>query len=931
MSYVASQATSSSTSTPSGNNGQRRKGLPVNLSLLENVLLPQVHKPGRYLGLEQGAYKKPFHTAKATLAFAFPDLYEIGLSNYGIKLLYSIVNQHPHYLCDRVYAFAGDLRALAAEHNLPLFGVESKVPVKDFDLLAFSLQYELNTTTLLGMLESAQLPLRAKDRPTLDYPIVIGGGPGSGNPMPLIPFFDAIILGDGEEILIELLDTITEGKTKGWEKPAMMAALGAIDGVYIPGQSERAYKRIVDIAEKHIDIAPLIPAVAAVHDRVVVEARRGCDRMCRFCQPSFMNLPTREQSVENIKKSALAELEKTGYEECSLLSLSIADYSHFKPLVMEVTDALKDYGASLSLSSQRADRFSVEVAEAVSSVKKSTLTFAPEAGTNRMRNVINKNLSDAEILNAVTSAYKAGWNKVKLYFMIGLPTETQEDLDGIVVTVKRLQQACKAISREKALSNKKHLEVNVTISNFVPKPHTPFQWFAQDSMPMLRDKIAYLRGEFRGVPGTKVNFTDPEISKLEAVISKAGPELADVIELAYRKGAYLDAWEDMSSFDKWFEALHELGLDEETYTRDRLVSLDDELPWDPIDMGLDKEWLKEEYRKATEAASTTPCFETCSTCGVCATYSTWPKFIDPPKEGFSTGILKITKVHKREVLPPVERVVLKLEKRGRLRFISHLDWLRLVMRAMKRAKLPMAYSQGYHPKPKVTFSPALPLMMESMGEWIELELTTLTPNVAKRLNAYLPEGGQAVEEEHVAVTQPKLTKRMMGVSYEAAPNWPEDLGCGGDGQTPPNARTMQPSLLTCVETFLAQDAWLVTTSEDDMPPTVLDCRPYLSQLSADSHHTVTLTFQQVTALPTEAASIEPAEGMPHATADAAQASLQAPIQLFSLRPRWILSQLVSSLPVLPASWTIRRQAIHLAPLDSSAITLSSPSLAAAGV
>lgn len=894
----------------------------ISINQLEQDILPHINKPGRYLGLEQGAYRKDFNKAKATLAFAFPDLYEIGISNYGIKLLYSIVNQHPYYLCDRVYAPAPDMKAQLAEHNIPLFGVETRRPLQAFDLLAFSLQYELNYTTILGSLEAAQIPFRSQDRLTLDYPILIAGGPGSGNPMSLAPFFDAFILGDGEEILIELLDVMAEARHENWTKDQVLDSFAAIEGTYVPGLTDRGYKRIVDIAKTEVELAPLVPAVGSVFDRVVVEARRGCDRMCRFCQPCFINLPTREQDVDAIKQKALDELQKTGYEECSLLSLSIADYSHFKPLVLEVTDALKEAGASLSLSSQRADRFSVDIAEAVSTVRKSTLTFAPEAGTARMRDVINKNLTDAEILKAVTDAYTAGWNKVKLYYMIGLPTETHEDLDGIVETVKRMKWACKGIKRDKSLSHKTNLEVNVTISNFVPKPHTPFQWFPQDSMVTLREKIAYLREQFRSVRGVKVNFTDPEISKLEAVISKAGPELADVLELAYQKGAYLDAWDDMSAFDKWFEALHELGFNEEAYTRERMVNLDDKLPWAAIDMGLDAQWLKDEYLKATEAASTTPCFETCSTCGVCNTYSTWPTFMELPSDHKKRLQIRQSQPPKINQEKPIERVRLTIEKRDNLRFISHLDWLRMVMRAIKRAALPVAYSQGFHPKPRLHFTPAVPLFMESFGELLELDMTQSTTDVTARLNEFLPNESRVIAETRRGMDEPKFAKTLAGVSYIAwyqPKNTPviaggdvssnETLSSSIDGsssvktcQTPPPSGILEASFLRRVHT-LAQalnpssaevpttdtelPSLTVCVNEDD-PTQVFNVMPYLSALSASN------TVQH------------PTTGL---TAPAMQFTLTTPQNVardaFSVRPDWVLAALGED----PTNYRVCRQAM----------------------
>jgi radical SAM superfamily enzyme YgiQ (UPF0313 family) len=340
----------------------QKQPLMIDIETLEGKILPHIFKPGRYLGVEEGAYRKPFAHAAVTIAWGFPDLYEIGISNYAHKLFYSLLNQQPDVLCDRVYAPDRDFKVKLEEYNIPLYGVESFVPIKDFDLLALSLQYELNYTTMFGLMESSQIPLRVKDRNSVDYPILIAGGPGSANPMPLAPFIDAFINGDGEEVILEIIDIIRHGKKAGWTKQELMEKLGTLEGLFIPGLTPKAHKRIVDIGKTEIEIAPLIPTVGAVHDRIVIEARRGCDRMCRFCQPCFINLPVREQSIDKIKESALKEIEKTGYEECSLLSLSIADYSYLKPLITEVAGALKEKNVSLSLPSQRADRFNLEVA-----------------------------------------------------------------------------------------------------------------------------------------------------------------------------------------------------------------------------------------------------------------------------------------------------------------------------------------------------------------------------------------------------------------------------------------------------------------------------------------------------------------------------------------------------------------------------------------
>ncbi len=822
-------------------------------------MLPYVMKPARYLGLEQGAFRKPFQRASVTMVAAFPDLYEIGFSNYGLKMLYSLVNQHDRYMCDRVYAPAMDFKQKMDEASLPLFAVESFIPVASFDVLALSLQYELNYTTIFGLLECAKIPFRSADRPigptsstaanagAPAYPLIIAGGPGSANPMPLSPFIDVFIIGDGEHVLMEILDVIEHAKRDRVDKPVLLKRLATLEGLFIPGLTERAYKRIVDIAENPVEVAPLIPLVGAVHDRITVEARRGCDRMCRFCQPCFINLPVREQSIENIKKSALREVEKTGYDECSLLSLSIADYSYFQPLILEVAAALEKENVSLALPSQRADRFSLEVAEAVQTIRKSALTFAPEAGTQRLREVINKNLTDKEIVKAVTTSYRAGWNKVKLYFMIGLPTETHDDLDGIIDTVKRLQHACVEIRREPELSKRSRIEINVTLSNFVPKPHTPFQWFPMDTMAQLANKILYLREQFRGMKGVKLNFTDPEISKLEAVISKGGAELGDVIESAYRKGAYLDAWDESQNFAHWFQALEEHGIHHEAYTRDRACDLDGPLPWDVIDVGLTKEWLQTEYRKAMAATSTTPCFETCSVCGVCGAYSTWPKFIETPvakalkqpEPGLPEEIVPVPVLNRK----PVMRIRLTIEKRNNLRFISHLDWLRMIYRAVSRSKLPVAFTQGYNPRAKIGFGPALPLFTASEGEYLDLDMSEPVGDVRALLNPYLPAEGQILSVETIPLATPSIDSQIVSTTYRA--HYVEDTTCA----EPENKGNMAEriAVLRALTTLPVEVEVKKRTRRKNigLQTKVLDLAPFLADLAVDEpSKTVSFTLRR---------------------------------------------------------------------------------------
>lgn len=816
---------------------------------LTQHILPHVDKPGRYLGLEYGAYNKPWDSATVRMAMIFPDLYEIGISNYGHRMLYSLVNNQPKYLCDRAYAPAKDMFDRLKTTKLPLYGIESLQPLKNFELLAFTLQYELNYTSILGVLDSANIPFRTVNRDD-NYPILIAGGPGSANPMPLAPFFDAFIIGDGEEVLLELLDVLDDAKSKNWTNQQKREALAKLEGVYVPGVSKRAQKRIVDITQQHIDIAPLTPHIQSVHDRIVVEARRGCDRMCRFCQPCFINLPVREQSIDNIKKQALDEAEKTGYEECSLLSLSIADYSQLKPLINEVSEALKEKKVSLSLPSQRADRFDIEVAQAVQQVRKSTLTFAPEAGTERLRAVINKNLTEAQIMKAVVDSYTAGWNKVKLYFMIGLPTETDQDLEGIVTLVKKMKLLCEQVSRERALSFKKHLEVNVTISNFVPKPHTPFQWWPQDTLHALHHKINYLRDAFRSVKGVKLSFTDPELSKLECVLSKGDERLADVIQLAYHKGAYLDAWEEHMTFPQWFEALDEVGLDAEHLTNKLYTKLDEDLPWDNIDVGVDKDWLQEEYNKSVQEEQSDPCFVGCSTCGVCTTLNVQPVFIPPSavlNRGFELSTETKGDFKTRQFPKATHRVRLQIQKSGAMRFISHLDWLRLLQKAVIRAHVPVAYTQGFNPTPRVCFGPALPLFVAGLKEYIEIELISgdMTPQqIMTLMNQQLQADGQVISAENVPVHGPSIDKQLQSLVYSSRVVLAED---NDEGEDSSNRMTCEvPSLRYTLEEKLKsltqQPQWLVEVKNKKTNfQTSFDIKPLVKDLRLTSDNTVQFT------------------------------------------------------------------------------------------
>ncbi|NLF83313.1 MAG: TIGR03960 family B12-binding radical SAM protein, partial [Candidatus Gastranaerophilales bacterium] len=530
-------------------------------------LFYKINKPSRYIGGEIGSANKDWNSAEARAAFAFPDLYEIGISNLGLRILYDRINncKNRNFLADRVYAPETDFRDCLKEEGLLLYGLESKKPLSEFDVIAFSLQYELSYPTLLSMLELGGIPYKNEERND-SHPIVIAGGPGSYNPEPVADFIDAFIIGDGETVIIEIMETVQSAKKSRLTRLETLKKLADLRGVYVPvvyDGTKMVEKRIEDIDNTDYPVDFPVPFSSAVHDRAVIEIRRGCGRMCRFCQPCFVNFPVRERSPQNIIRLTDEVLKNTGYEEYSLLSLSSNDYKGIETLVKTLNDAHSRKGISLSLPSQRADRFSLELAELIQSVRKSTVTIAPEAGTQRLRNVINKNLTERQIIEAAMSTYKAGWQNIKLYFMIGLPTETFEDLDGIYELLKTIMTEARQVKSELGL--KKNLSITCTVSIFVPKPFTPFQWTGQDNHDVLYEKIKYLKEKTKNIKGVKLNFHDIFLCRLEAVFSRGDRQLGKLIEAAYQNGSYLDAWREHFNRQVWLDSAEEAGINLEEY------------------------------------------------------------------------------------------------------------------------------------------------------------------------------------------------------------------------------------------------------------------------------------------------------------------------------------------------------------------------------
>ncbi len=596
--------------------------------LLQRIL-PTVQKPARYTGGEYNELKKNPADVRVNVAFCFPDTYEIGMSNVGMRILYGVMNQMDGVWCQRVFAPWGDMEEAMRKHQLPLWALESGNPVKDFDMIAFTIGYEMSYSNILNMLNLAGVPLHSKDRLGLSQ-MVFAGGVCAFNPEPLADFVDFFSLGEGEEITVEIVSLYDKAKAESWSKEQFLQEVSKISGVYVPSFYEHTYhddgtlceiipihgapkvitKRIIeDLDTAYWPSDMIVPSTEIVHDRANLEVFRGCIRGCRFCQAGFSCRPVRKKSPEVLFRQAVDTLERSGNHEITLSSLSTSDYRGLK----ELTDALIPYceqhKVNLSVPSLRADNFSRELMEKLQTIRKSGLTFAPEAGTQRLRDVINKNLTEEEILTTCTNAFAGGWNNVKLYFMLGLPTETDEDVLGIADLVYKIILAWK----EHAVNKKRGLRVHVATAYFVPKPHTPFQWEKQITPEEYLRRCMLLKSHFYS-KSIEYDYHAPDLSRLEAVFARGDRRLGAVIEDAVRRGAKLDGWDEYFNNSYWADAFQHCGIDPEFYTT-RGYGEEEILPWDSIDVGVTKSFLRREQARAYEGLITPDCREGCAGCG----------------------------------------------------------------------------------------------------------------------------------------------------------------------------------------------------------------------------------------------------------------------------------------------------------------------------
>jgi radical SAM family uncharacterized protein/radical SAM-linked protein len=737
-------------------------------------VLERVEKPGRYIGGEWNAVRKDPAGIEARIALVFPDVYEIGMSYLGQKILYDILNRHPSLAAERVFAPWPDMEGGLRSSRLPLFSLESRLPLAQFDLLGFSLLYELNYSNILTVLDLGGVPLLSADRKE-GAPLVLAGGPAAFNPEPVSDIFDAFLIGDGEEAFVEIAERFIALRKSGASREDMLSRLAEIPGVYVPrlyesyapqgsdllarrsliGAPDRIRKRIkAHLGRPSYPEAVVVPDIQAVFDRVTIEAARGCPQRCRFCQATGIYFPFRVMEPGLLLKKVRRSLAATGFEDVSLSALSISDYPFLEETVTALMDDLADQKISLSLSSLRPKGLSAAVIENILKVRKTGFTLVPEAGTDRLRRVINKQLDNQEILDAAAAAFGKGWRLLKLYFMIGLPTEKQEDLDGIVSLVEEIRELGKSLMKTAP-------RINLSLSSFIPKPHTPFQWLSMEEEKTLGEKQRFIRSRLSRFRSVAIKAHPTRSSVLEAVFSRGDRRLGQVVIQAWERGARFDSWKDQFDFARWADAFAAQGIDYRTY----LGSLEREavLPWDHIETGIKKKFLLSELDKAIKEERTASCLD--SDCGLCRgcdhhlrPHKTWPS-------ASRSRAARPTSFGRR--MDQALRYEVFYEKSGLARFLSHRDLTNHLQRSLRRAGVEVAHSAGFHPKMLISYAPALPLGMEAREECFEFRSFYRFDERAllRRLNRSVRSGIRFLRIRLVGDSEVTLSERIKSMVY----------------------------------------------------------------------------------------------------------------------------------------------------------------------